>query len=380
VEFERNHRLIADNANGLSYLGRGSVRRGGALLPGLFRCARCGRKLQVSYGGKTSSQRYACRGAFSARAELSCISFGGMRVDRAIAREVLDRVQPFGIDAALAAMENLGREKLDKVKQLENAIEQARFEVARACRQYDAVDPENRLVAADLERRWNQRLEALHALEEQLGQIPAEPAPTLQVTDRAQLLALGDDLSRAWSSPSVTIETRKKIVRLLISEIVVDVLDDQIALVIHWQGGDHTRLEVAKNRVGQTRWTTDIDIVKLVQVLARQMPDEGIAAALNRTRKFTGHGNGWTRAAVCSLRHQRGIAVYRDGEREERGEMTLDEAAHALNVSRSTVQRMIADGILPGNHPCSDAPWLYRAGRAPLRCLKGRYARHRGTA
>jgi hypothetical protein len=156
AEFERNQRLIADNANGLSYLGRGSVRRGGALLPGLFRCARCGRKLQVSYGGiKTFSQRYACRGAFSERAEMSCISFGGMRVDRAVACEVLERVQPFGIEAALAAMENLGREQLDKVKQLENAIEQARFEAARARRQYDAVDPENRLVAADLERRWN---------------------------------------------------------------------------------------------------------------------------------------------------------------------------------------------------------------------------------
>jgi len=362
AEFERNQRLIADNANGLSYLGRGSVRRGGALLPGLFRCARCGRKLQVSYGGsKTFSQRYACRGAFSERAEMSCISFGGMRVDRAVACEVIDRVQPFGIEAALAAVENLGREQLDKVKQLENAIEQARFEAARARRQYDAVDPENRLVAGDLERRWNQKLEALHALEEQLSQIHVEPAPSLQDADRMRLLTLGDDLSQAWSSPGVTMETRKKIVRLLISEIVVDVLDDKIALIIHWQGGDHTRLEVAKNKAGQTRWTTDIDIVKLVQVLARQMPDAAIAAALNRTRKFTGHGNGWTRAAVCSLRHQRGIAVYRDGERKERGEMTLDEAAQALNVSRSTVQRMIDDGILPADHPCPGAPWLVQA-------------------
>ena len=233
----------------MSYLGRGSVRRGGALLPGLFRCARCGRKLQVLYGGnKTFSQRYACRGAFSERAEMSCISFGGMRVDRAVAREVLDRVQPLGIEAALAAMESLGRERLGKLKQLENAVEQARFEAARARRQYDAVDPENRLVAADLERRWNEKLEALHALEEQLSQIHAEPAPSIQDADRVRLLALGDDLSRAWNSPGVNIETRKKIVRLLISEIIVDVLADKIALIIHWQSGDHTRLEVAKTR------------------------------------------------------------------------------------------------------------------------------------
>jgi excisionase family DNA binding protein len=141
----------------------------------------------------------------------------------------------------------------------------------------------------------------------------------------------------------------------------VDVFDDKIALVIHWQGGDHTRLEVAKDKAGQTRWTTDIDIVELVRVLARQNPDAAIAAALNRTRKFTGHGNGWTRAAVCSLRHQRGIEVYREGERKERGEMTLDEAAQVLNVSRSTVQRMIGDGVLPADHPCPGAPWLVQA-------------------
>jgi len=161
-EFERNQRLIADNANGKSYLGRGSIRRGEALLPGLFRCARCGRKLQVSYGGRvTYSQRYACRGAFSERAEMSCISFGGMRVDRAIAREVLDRVQPLGIEAALAAVKSFGQEQSDKRRQLENALEQARYEAARAHRQYDAVDPGNRLVASDLERRWALRRERL---------------------------------------------------------------------------------------------------------------------------------------------------------------------------------------------------------------------------
>ena len=133
---------------------RGSIRQGGALLPGLFRCARCGKKLQVSYGGKKShSQRYACRGAFSERAELSCISFGGMRIDRAVASEILERVQPFGIEAAIAAANTLDGERSDKRRQHENAIEQARFEVARAFRQYDAADPENRLVAADLERR-----------------------------------------------------------------------------------------------------------------------------------------------------------------------------------------------------------------------------------
>lgn len=134
-EFERNQLLIADNANGKSFLGRGSIRQRGALLPGLCRCARCGRKLQVSYGGlKTHPQRYACRGAFSERAEVSWISFGGMRIDRAIAKEVLDRIQPLGVEAALAALNTFDQEQSDKRRHIENAIEQARFEAARAFR------------------------------------------------------------------------------------------------------------------------------------------------------------------------------------------------------------------------------------------------------
>ena len=358
-EFVRNQELIADNANGKSYLGRGSVRRGEALLPGLFRCARCGRKLQVCYGSRgTHTRRYACRGAFSARAEMSCISFGGMRVDRTVAQEVLERVQPLGVEAALTAVKNLEQKQSDKQRQLENALEQARFEAARAYRQYDAADPENRLVAADLERRWNERLLAVRTLEEEITRLNTGQKDTLSSTDRERLLTLGEDLSLAWNNPVVTNETRKKIIRLLISEIVVDVAENIITLIIHWQGGDHTRLEVRKNRAGQTRWSTDDDVIGLIRELARQMSDTSIAAVLNRSGKQTGRGNSWTRTRVCSVRSQKDIAPYREGERKARGEVTLNEAADILAVSPSTIRRMIGSGLLPAQQLCKGAPWI----------------------
>jgi DNA invertase Pin-like site-specific DNA recombinase len=358
-EFERNQALIADNANGKSYLGRGSVRKGGALLSGLLRCAKCGRKLQVSYGSnKGNSHRYACSGAFSARAERNCISFGGMRIDRAIAGEVLDRVQPLGIEAALAAMKNLERVHSDKRQQAENAIEQARFEAARAYRQYNAADPDNRLVAGDLERRWNDRLIALRKLEEELAELDRPTKPSFSPGDRARLLALGADVSRAWNTPGVSNETRKKIIRLVISEIIVDLTDTSVTAVLHWQGGDHTRLEVKKNKAGQTRWVTDADIVELVTALSRQMPDTSIAAVLNRSGKTTGRGHGWSRAAVCSLRYQNGIPTYRDGERVERGEVTLNEAATALGIGLTTIRHLIEEGLLPAKQLCKNAPWI----------------------
>jgi DNA invertase Pin-like site-specific DNA recombinase len=363
AEYERNQRLIAENANGKSYLGRGSPRHGEALLPGLFRCARCGRRLQVAYSGAgRTTQRYVCTGAFSHLAAASCIAFGGMRVDRAVATEVLGRLQPLGVEAALAAIAERGRAQSDKRRQLENALQQARYEAALAQRQYDAIDPANRLVAGELERRWNERLAVVQAREQDVEQLSAEAERLPTDMDRAHLLALGKDLARAWDSPGVTPETRKRIVRTVIEEIVVNVVGDALELVIHWQGGDHTRLSVKKNRAGRTRWSTDADVIDLVRILARQMNDTSIAALLNRAGKSTGHGNSWTRSRVCSVRSQQGIAVYREGERAERGEATLDEAAETLAVSLTTVRRLIAGGILPARQLCKGAPWIIRQG------------------
>jgi hypothetical protein len=168
----------------------------------------------------------------------------------------------------------------------------------------------------------------------------------------------GDQLR--WKTPDVTNETRKKIVRLLIKEIVVDTSDNMVDLIIHWQGGDHTRLTVKKNRAGQTRWSTADDVIELIEALARQMPDQSIAAVLNRSQKQTGRGNTWRRMRVCSVRNQKGISPYQDGERKARGEVTLNEAADILTVSPSTVLRMIGTGLLPAHQLCKGAPWIIR--------------------
>jgi DNA invertase Pin-like site-specific DNA recombinase len=361
AEYERNQRLMAENANGKSYMGRGSPRRGEALLPGLFRCARCGRRLQVAYSGAgRTTQRYVCTGAFTQLAAASCIGFGGMRVDRAVAAEVLGRLQPLGVEAALAAIAEQERERSDKRRQLENALQQARYEAARAQRQYDAIDPENRLVAGELERRWNARLAAVQASEREIERLAAEVEHRPTAMDRERLLALGKDLARAWDSPGVTPETRKRIIRTVVEEILVDVVGDALELVIHWRGGDHTRLSVRRNRAGRTRWATDADVIDLLRVLARQMSDTAIAALLNRAGKSTGRGNSWTRSRVCSVRSQQGVAVYREGERAERGESTLEEAAQTLSISVSTVRRLVASGILPARQLCKGAPWIIR--------------------
>ena len=359
--FERNQRLISDNANGKSWASRGAVRRGEALLAGLFRCGHCGRKLHVAYGGTTGDvARYHCQGAILNHGTQRCISFGSLRVDAAVAAEVIERVQPLGVEAALAALEARGREDAAKRRQVELALEQARFEAALARRQYDAVDPDNRLVAGELERRWDERLKEERRLREELDAFSAAQSPSVSQAEQDALLRLGADVECAWRAEGATIATRKRIVRMLIEEIVVRVENDGLDLIIRWAGDDHTALRVRKNRTGQHRWSVEADVVDLVRALARQMRDPAIAAVLNRAGMSTGKGNSWTRSRVASLRGHHDIAVYREGERAERGEATLDEAAEALGVSPATVRRLIGEGALPASQHCKGASWVIR--------------------
>jgi excisionase family DNA binding protein len=361
-EFERNQRLITDNANGKSFMSRGSIRRGEALLAGLLRCGHCGRKLHVAYSGANGGAgRYHCRGGHFNHGGDPCISFGGMRIDRAVGAEVIERLQPLGVEAAIGAMEARRAANAERCHQVDLALEQARYEAARAWRQYDAVDPDNRLVAAGLEQRWNERLLAVRSLEDERETSAASLQATLTEAERERLLALGADVERAWHSPGATPATRKRIIRTLIEEIVVRVEDDALGLVIRWVGGDHTPLSVLKNRVGQHRWSTDAEVVALVAALARQFPDKAIAAILNRAGKATGRGNGWTRSRVCMLRSHRRIPPYREGERAERGEATLQEAAAILKVSEATVRRLIHEKVLPATQHCKGGPWVIRS-------------------
>jgi hypothetical protein len=298
--YERNQRIVADNASMEGEMARGAVRRGEALLVGLLRCRRCGRTLHVAYGGTHGrTPRYHCRGAQANHGVAEpCISFGAWRIDAAVGADALRLLQPEGIAAALQALERQHAAAGERRRQGQLALEQARYEAARARRQYDAVDPENRLVAAELERRWNVRLTEVERLEQALSVAdPPLPLPPL-AAERERLLAHGADLERVWNHPGASAETRKRILRTLIREIVVDVEDTALVALVHWQGGGHTELRVRKNRTGEHRWATDRDTAELLAEVARLLPDAGIASLLNRLGKRTAKGHTWTEARV----------------------------------------------------------------------------------
>jgi excisionase family DNA binding protein len=353
--YERIQQLLADNAQMNGRMVKGAVRSGPSLLAGLLRCGRCGRRLQVTYS--SAVVRYTCRHSSTTGCGLA---FGGLRVDAAIERELVRVLTPGAIETALAAAD-MGEDGTVATRAaLDLELREARYEAERAQRQYDAVEPEHRLVAVTLEQRWNAALERVASLEQRLAQLAAAPAPPAS-PDRATLLMLAQEFPALWAHPDTDRRSKKHLVRLLIEEIVASVSNDRdVELLIHWKGGRHTRLLTPRNRTGQHRRCTDRGVVDVVRDLARRVPDAQIARLLNRLGYRTGAGNTWTQQRVVSLRHAHDIPVYTPSPESATSPLTIEQAARALGVSTTTVRRLIASGRLPATQPVPYAPWAIR--------------------
>ena len=189
------------------------------------------------------------------------------------------------------------------------------------------------------------------------GQIPCNK---LSQEAQEELLRLGQDLPRLWYHPASSVEIKKRILRTVVKEIVVNINDNKVCMLLHWQGGDHTELRFEKRRNGQHRYATDSDTIDLIQKLARTQPDSAIANLLNRLGRCTAHGHTWTASRVGTQRRDHGIAAYCESDRRACGELLLEEAATALNVSRARALRLIDKKLLPAAHACVGAPWVIR--------------------
>ena len=206
-------------------------------------------------------------------------------------------------------------------------------------------------------------MQAVAKVEGEIAALIARRPPPLGGPERQQLMGLGADLERAWSHPAATAATRKRILRAALTEIVVRRDGAIIHAVLYWQGGDHTELQVKQrlNAAGRHKPRIPDDTIALVRELARLMPDRQIARLLNRTGVETGHGNAWTQERVRGFRNHHDIAVFRDGEWEERGEITLEAAAKLIGVCNMTALRMLRRGEIKGRQACAGAPWVIKA-------------------
>lgn len=370
---EAIRKMVSDNLPAAGT--RGAPKHGAALLAGILRCHRCGRKLTIQYtGAKGQIPRYACVRGRLDYGEPSCIAFGGLRVDDAVEAALLAVVQPAAIQAAREAEVQAATRRDDAREALLRDLEAAGYAADRAFRQYDAADPENRLVAGELEARWNRALERVGRIERRISEHDAAAAPRVTLAP-ACFQSLAEDLQTVWSAPTTDARLRKRIVRTVIHEAIAD-LDDataEIVLTIHWVGGAHTEHRLPRRRRGQ-RNSTPGSIVEAVRALVLVAKDDVIAGILNRNGLKTGNANRWTRERVTSMRTKHQIPVYRQAEDGVEPWLNLSQAATTVGITPKTLRLAADRGEIAAIHPLADGPWIFRradlAGAAAIHLLE----------
>jgi DNA invertase Pin-like site-specific DNA recombinase len=382
VDWERSEairRMVSDNIPTSRH--HGAAKHGDALLAGLIRCHRCGRKLTIRYtGAKHDVPRYSCSRGWLDNGEPRCIAFGGLRVDDAIEAAILKVVEPSAIAAAIEADAQEATRRDEVRDALVRDLEAASYAADRAFRQYDASDPVNRLVTAELELRWNRALTRVGEIE---ARIAAHDGATPPRSDRsaASFATLADDLRTVWKAPTTDARLKKRIVRAVIKEVVADIDAEagEVILFIHWMGGVHTELRLPRRRRGQ-RNNTSQDIIAAVRQLVLIANDELIAGILNRNKLTTGHGNRWTRERVTALRSHHKIPVYRPADEGQEPWLNLTKAAAHLQISAKTLRLAAESGQIDALHPLPDGPWIFSSAVLASTAAKAVVHRARNSA
>ena len=351
TEFDRNQALLAANAFGRAG-GVKSGRGGRALLAGLLICGRCGRRLPVVYAGKTPRPTYRCDRPNLMLGLKRCLGFGGARVEAAVASELIRAVEPMAIEAALEAERMHMESHNERRRIVELELQQAQYEARLAERRYAACDPDNRLIAVQLEKSWETALRRVEACQARLD-AEQRPDQTADAPDFSKLAA-----SAAWTAPTTTMRARQRLVRALIKDIIADVDEAtrEVVLVIHWKGGQHSQLRVKKPKTGEHGCSTSEDALAVMRSMAGRWDDTHIAASLNRMGLRTGQGKSWNAKRVGDLRRVHDIHAYRSAEKN--GEwLTMREAAKELGVTSHVIRRLIQSQVLAAEQVVPGAPF-----------------------
>jgi DNA invertase Pin-like site-specific DNA recombinase len=348
--------------------GGGPAREGTALLQGRLRCGRCGRMMQTGYSGtKGNCPRYVCgRARMLYGSEGFCQSLGGRRLEQRVLEEVFAVLEPAALAATAKALEEADALHAKRLSAFELAVERARFEADRARRQFDAVEPENRLVARTLEAAFEQALVAQRQAEADLSVQRSRQPTRLTSEELAWVARAGADLRAVFGAPTTTYRERKQLLRAIVAEVVVTVRKDdrEADLRIIWEGGATTEFVMTLTKIGGHFRTTDEDTVDLVRRLAVRYDDATIAVILARQHRRTASGLTFTKTRVASLRVSRQIAAFRPESVTPTDDdvvvVGVGRAEQILGVSRATIYRWLRDGFIAGEQLTAGSPWHLR--------------------
>jgi len=336
----------------------GAIREGLALLVGLLRCGHCGRKLYVSYKtNKNPSAIYFC-GGYYREATKQCLSFGAHFVDKSIAEQLLNAVKPAAIEAGFAALQLAESENTDTIKMAQLEMQNAQYQADRAFEQFDLVDPKNRLVAASLEKKLNERLVELKKAKDKVLQLN-QSVKSLTEVEKKAILNLSRDFKQVWYHDKADPVLKKQLLRLFIREIMVthDADASMLNLTIHWQGGIHTTVSVKKRKtpIGNK---ADVSLIEKVQKLAKRINDSEIARVLNMSGEKTPTGLRWSKDRVAHFRKHHRITLNLQINKSD--VFSAETAAKYLGISRRALLKLVKAGLIDTNQVISFAPYEIR--------------------
>jgi DNA invertase Pin-like site-specific DNA recombinase len=363
-QFLRNQQRLDDNCTRYGKDRRGAVREGHALLQGLVLCGQCGRRMSVRYTRQGTTPSYECNQVHKQQGGRTCQFVRGDGVDAAVARLFLEALQPAQLEVSLATLEQIEEQARQVERQWRLRLERARYEADLARRRFLAVEPENRLVARNLERDWNEKLAAIEQLEREQAALSVGAAPRLSPEERQCILNIAEDLPALWHAPTTTPAERKQLLRLLVKDVTLTKEATTIRVALRWQTEVSTVVAVPRPPRSCDARRTPAAAVERVRALAGDHTDRQIAERLNAEGHKSGRGGSFTANKVQWIRYVHGI---RSGcpegpaacsqERRGDGRCSAQAAAKALNVDVSTIAAWCQSGRLDGIRATPHGPW-----------------------
>lgn len=384
-EFMANQNRLSDNLARYAIDRRGVTRKGIALLQGLAVCGRCGRRMGIRYSGPHANYPvYVCTADHNQSGLPRCQEVRALPVDAEVERLMLEALAPDRIEIAMAAMAQIE----DEVRQLERQwslkMERARYEAERARRQYDAVDPDNRLVARSLERQWEDKLREAETTEHAFKDWRSQQSLTLKDADREALLAIGQDMPKIWTAATTTAADRKQILRFVVRDVVLDQKhgQGQIQIRIAWTTGASSQHQLRRNVQSYDQYARLAELETCVRKLntAAKM-DAEIAGILNQEGFVSARGTFFSGGLVHLLRRRWGIATVKingtdaNPARWPDGSYSIQGAAAALAITAQIVFKWIRKGRLNGRQLRKGMPWQIDITDEEIEYLKIRQRR-----
>jgi DNA invertase Pin-like site-specific DNA recombinase len=363
-QFRRNQRRLLDNCTFDHQERRGASRGGAALLQGLVLCGRCGRRMTVRYMDDGKTPLYECNQLHKNRGEKTCQSLRGDRIDGAVARVFLEAMRPAQLEVSMAAIDQISQQARRADRQWDLMVERARYEAELARRRFQAVDPENRLVARTLERDWETSLAEVERLERESAARPALSTRLVDPAERTRLLALAQDLPSLWQAATTTQVERKQLLGYLIKDVCLTRAEATIEVAIRWRTEACTVLSIPRPKRSCDARRTDPAVLARLRALAADTSDRQIARLLDREGFRSGTGRPFTTNIVKQLRYSYSIpsgcpdqpASSVDGRRAD-GRCSASVAADLLNVTESTIADWCQSGLLDGLQSALYGPW-----------------------